>query len=265
MSPLGPPDPFPFSRRMFLKGLGIGSLAVGAVPLLDSGRASAQAGPTLLRRPAVTGAPVPEQLHVQFGADAATEAAVSWATARRVSRPRLRLGSAEDDFGDTVDAEERVYTEALSGQTVYTYHARLSGLRPDSRYRYQVFHSGHVPVGGGFRTGPAARTKAFRFTSFGDQSVPSAVGQGLGPWSANAGFIVDAVDATDPLFHLMNGDLCYANLSDDPVATWASFFNNNMRSAANRPWMPAAGNHENEVGNGPQGYLSYETALHAAR
>jgi hypothetical protein len=57
----------------------------------------------------------------------------------------------------------------------------------------------------------------------------------------------------------MNGDLCYANVSDDPVGTWASFFNTNMRSAANRAWMPAAGNHENEVGNGPQGYLSYET------
>ena len=75
----------------------------------------------------------------------------------------------------------------------------------------------------------------------------------------NAGFIVPAVDATDPLFHLMNGDLCYANLSDDPVATWSSFFNTNMPSAAVRPWMPAAGNHENEVGNGPDGYKSYQT------
>jgi len=27
----------------------------------------------------------------------------------------------------------------------------------------------------------------------------------------------------------------------------------------NRPWMPSAGNHENEVGNGPEGYLSYQT------
>jgi hypothetical protein len=48
-------------------------------------------------------------------------------------------------------------------------------------------------------------------------------------------------------------------VSDDPPATWRSFFDNNMRSARNRPWMPAAGNHENESGNGPQGYLAYQT------
>lgn len=43
------------------------------------------------------------------------------------------------------------------------------------------------------------------------------------------------------------------------MATWRSFFANNQRSARNRLWMPAAGNHENEVGNGPQGYLAYQT------
>jgi hypothetical protein len=40
---------------------------------------------------------------------------------------------------------------------------------------------------------------------------------------------------------------------------WAEYFNNTQLSAANRPWMPAIGNHENEPGNGPQGYLSYQT------
>jgi hypothetical protein len=176
-----------------------------------------------------------------------------------VVRPRLRLGGAEGDFGDQVEAEERVYTEALTGQTVYTYHARLEDLHPDTAYTYEVLHEGTAPVKGRFRTGPVGRSKPFRFTSFGDQAIPAAVGMGLGPWTTNAGFIVDAVEATDPLFHLLNGDLCYANVSDDPVATWASFFNNNQRSAANRPWMPAAGNHESEVANGPAGYLSYQT------
>ena len=239
--------------------MGLTSLAAVTAPLVDTGWALARTGPTLLRQPAIAGTPVAEQLHVQFGADAATQAAVSWATTQRVLRPRIRLGSHGDGFGRSIDAEERVYTEALTGQSVYTYHAHIRELDPDTRYRYQVFHAGAAPVGGGFTTGPLRRSKPFRFTSFGDQSVPNSVGLGLGPWSPNAGYIVDAVDATDPLFHLMNGDLCYANVSDDPVATWASFFNNNMRSAANRAWMPAAGNHENEVGNGAQGYLSYQT------
>ncbi len=62
-----------------------------------------------------------------------------------------------------------------------------------------------------------------------------------------------------PLFHLFNGDLCYANLAEDRVRTWWDFWTNNSRSARNRPWMPSPGNHENELGNGPIGYRAYQT------
>ena len=238
------------SRRQVLSTAG---LAAVAVPL------AARYAPALVRQADKAGAPEPEQVHVQFGADASSQVAVSWATSAAVSRPRLRLGLTSSDYGRQVPAEERTYTEALTGQTVWTYHARLRGLHPDTQYVYEVFNDGATPVTGQFRTGPRGRSGGFRFTSFGDQSIPAAVGLGLGPWTPNAGYIVPAVESLDPLFHLFNGDLCYANVSDDPVATWTSFFNNNTRSAANRPWMPAAGNHENEVGNGPQGYLSYQT------
>jgi hypothetical protein len=239
------------SRRQVLSTAG---LAAVAVPL-----AARRQAPALVRRSDAAGAPGPEQVHVQFGADAASQVAVSWAAAAAVSRPRLRLGLASSGYGHSVPAEERSYAEALTGEKVWTYHARLDGLHPDTPYVYEVLNDGAAPVTGMFRTGPKGRSRGFRFTSFGDQSVPAAVGLGLGPWTPNAGYIVPAVESLDPLFHLFNGDLCYANVSDAPVATWASFFNNNTRSAANRPWMPAAGNHENEVGNGTQGYLSYQT------
>lgn len=158
-----------------------------------------------------------------------------------------------------VPAQERSYTEALTGETVWTYHARLGFLRPDSEYLYEVVHDGAARIPGTFRTAPEGRSRPFRFTSFGDQSVPVPVpvGLGLGPHSRNAGYVVDAVEALDPLFHLLNGDLCYANVSDDPVATWSTYFSSNRRSMRNRPWMPVAGNHENEVGNGPHGYAAY--------
>src|SRR5215472_12764080 len=240
------------SRRQVLTTAG---LVAVAVPLAAQRPAAA----ALVRQADVAGAAGPEQVHVQFGADAMSQVAVSWATAAAVWGPLLRLGSASSGFGLSVPAEVRTYTEALTGETVWTYHAHLDNLQPDTQYVYEVLNDGASPVTGMFRTGPAGRSRGFRFTSFGDQSVPAAVGLGLGPWTANAGFIVPAVEALDPLFHLFNGDLCYANVSDDPVATWTSFFTNNTRSAANRPWMPAAGNHENEVGNGPQGYLSYQT------
>jgi len=239
-------------RNVLITG---GVAAAAAAPLLRGHRT----GPALILRPETVGAPPPEQVHVQFGADAASQVAVSWAAAAAAARPRVRLGDAEHGFGRYEEAEERVYTEALTGEIVYTYHARLGFLAPDTEYVYEVLHDGAPPVAGTFRTGPRGRSRGFRFTSFGDQSIPAPVGLGLGPATANAGYIVDAVDALDPLFHLMNGDLCYANISDVPVATWASFFTNNMRSARYRPWMPTAGNHENEVANGPQGYLAYQT------
>lgn len=213
---------------------------------------------SLLRGPDSTGVPGPEQLHLQFGPDAATQMVASWATPVPVARPRLRLGTLDGGLGTTVDAVMRTYTEAITGQPVWTYHAVLDHLEPATDHVYEVLHDGAPPIGGRFRTGPFGRAP-FRFTSFGDLSIPAGVGAGLGPASANAAYTVDAVEATDPLFHLINGDLSYANCSDAPVETWRAFFSNAMRSARNRPWMPCAGNHENEVGNGSQGYLAYQT------
>jgi 3',5'-cyclic AMP phosphodiesterase CpdA len=222
---------------------------------------------SLIHRPAITGAPPPEQVHVQFGADAAGQISVSWAAAAAAARPRLRFGPARGTAGgpaagtqeSQIGAEERVYTDALTGETVWTYHSRIDSLEPDTPYAYQVLHDGAAPVHGTFRTGPRGRSRPFRFTSFGDQSIPAPVGDGLGPNSPNAGYVVDAVESLDPLFHLVNGDLCYANASDQPVATWSSYFASIGRSARHRPWMPAPGNHENEAGNGSQGYRSFQT------
>ncbi|MGN6793858.1 MAG: purple acid phosphatase family protein [Streptosporangiaceae bacterium] len=213
----------------------------------------------LVRRPGAAGAPAPEQVHLQFGADASRQVAVSWAVAATVARPRLRFGQAGGQPGSQVDADERCYTDALTRQTVWTYHVRLGSLEPDTAYGYEVLHDGAAPVPGTFRTAPEGRSRPFRFTSFGDHAIPAAVGDGSGPHSPNSGYVVAAVDRLDPLFHLVNGDLCYANSSDQPVDTWTSYFANISRSARYRPWMPTPGNHENEAGNGPQGYLSYQT------
>jgi 3',5'-cyclic AMP phosphodiesterase CpdA len=77
--------------------------------------------------------------------------------------------------------------------------------------------------------------------------------------SPAAGDTTLGVERLQPLFHLLNGDLCYANIAEDRVRTWWDFWENNSRSARKRPWMPAAGNHENELGNGPIGYQAYQT------
>jgi hypothetical protein len=86
-----------------------------------------------------------------------------------------------------------------------------------------------------FRTAPAGRS-AFRFTSFGDLATPNT------QWVLSYGqsrYAVAEVEAQQPLFHLLNGDLCYANLNPtSQPEVWRDFGNNNQASAANRPWMP---------------------------
>lgn len=211
-----------------------------------------------------SGAPPVTGLHLQFGADASTEVVVSWHTPVPVARSGVEIGSADDGLGLLVPAVTRRYRDAASGSTVYAHHARIAGLRPDTHYVYAAQHSGATAELGTVRTAPRGRA-ALRFTSFGDQSTPTldaSVARAFGrddPSSPFAGDITSAVEHAAPLFNLVNGDLCYANLSRDRVKSWSDWFENNSRSARYRPWMPAPGNHENEFGNGPFGYRAYQT------
>src|SRR6516165_12456130 len=209
-------------------------------------------------------APIVGGLHLQFGADASTEVVVSWHTPAPVSRPRVVFGTPEDGLGQATAAQTMAYRDAASGQTVYAHHATITGLWPDAQYVYAAMHDGADPELGTVRTAPRGRT-ALRFTSFGDQSTPTldaSVARAFGRdnrGSPAAGDITSAVEHAAPLFNLVNGDLCYANLAHDRIGTWTAWFENNTRSARYRPWMPAAGNHENELGNGPIGYWAYQT------
>jgi hypothetical protein len=73
--------------------------------------------------------------------------------------------------------------------------------------------------------------------------------------------VVAEVEALQPSFHLLCGDLCYADTAPtqlrDRAAIWNSWFNLNQPSSMRRAWMPALGNHEVESGNGTLGLRSY--------
>src|SRR5260370_1229005 len=115
------------SRRQVLSTAGLAAVAVPLVKL--------HGAPALIRRPDAVGAPGPQQVHVQFGADAASQVAVSWATAAAVSRPRLRLGRDGRGHGDEIPAEGRTYTEALTGETRWTSPPTLHGPEPHTPSR----------------------------------------------------------------------------------------------------------------------------------
>jgi 3',5'-cyclic AMP phosphodiesterase CpdA len=257
---------FEFSRRKLLAGAGV-AVAASLLGIGESDAASAIASPSRVTAPPVHG------LHLQFGVDASSEIVVSWHTLAPVRRPRVLLGRVDGAFERTAIAEETSYTDAKSGLVVYAYHAELRTLRPGCTYMYAALHEGAEPEFGTFSTLRRGRS-AFTFTSFGDQGTPTLgkryvppegvtipnppyVNDNLG--SPSAGDTTLGVERLRPAFHLFNGDLCYANLAEDRVRTWWDFWANNTRSARHRPWMPAPGNHENELGNGPIGYRAYQT------
>jgi Purple acid Phosphatase, N-terminal domain/Calcineurin-like phosphoesterase len=233
------------SRRSFIGGVGVtaGGLVVASSPVLWQQAARADT---------VTA----EQVHLTFGQDPAREVAVSWVTPTSVSSPTVLVGSAAGGFGRRIPAETRAYTDSNNSIQTIAQHARIEGLRPDTAYVYRIVSGGETQVSGAFRTAPEGRVP-FRFTSVGDIACGDTA---FSKASLNAEATAASVEHFDPVVHLVNGDLSYANSNQlTQPQVWAQYFDNTQFSAASRPWMPTLGNHENEPGNGPQGYLSYQT------
>ena len=270
MTPSDPHLDLDVSRRRLLAAAGLGG-GLAAASLLGAGSAGAAEPSPAVRNPVMT--PPVVGLHLQFGADAATQMVVSWHSLQPVVHPRVLLGRMDGRLEQVIPAHEARYTDAKGGQIVHAWHADIDRLRPDTAYLYAALHDGAQPVFATFRTAPRGRAP-MTFTSFGDQGTPT-LGKLYTPppgvTLANPPFVNDnlgspaaahttmGVERIQPLFHLFNGDLCYANLAQDRVRTWWDFWENNSRSARGRPWMPSPGNHENELGNGPIGYQAYQT------
>ena len=230
---------------------GAGLLATAAVAATVAPASAATGDPASA---AGSGAGTPEQIHLTWANDPARSVVVSWASPGRAVRPRVQVGER------VIHAEERPYTDGINGERVYTYHARVGDLRPGKTYGYSITADNDAnaadPFTATFTTAPQGRAR-FRFTSYGDLATPNT------QWVLSYGqsaYAVAAVESFSPLFHLLNGDLCYADLNPTvQPEVWRDFGNNNQSSAANRAWMPCPGNHEVEFNNGPQGFTSYLT------
>jgi Purple acid Phosphatase, N-terminal domain/Calcineurin-like phosphoesterase len=272
------------TRRTFLSGVVVVGAAVGLAGVEGTVRppsalaATPPSGPppTTLPLPTTT---APEQLLLTWGHDPATAVTVSWSAPGTVPMPAPMLAWSTAPItavnpGRTVqlpepqplDATQRYpaastvsFTDGLNAQTTYYYHVQLRDLEPGTRYYYQVSDGAATPstAGASFQTAPNGRAK-FRFSSYGDLATPSydlnASGNQWHESCDNAYYAVTAIENPGdgngpPLFHLLNGDLCYANLDfQNASGVWRDFGINISRSAANRPWMPALGNHETEFG-----------------
>ncbi|HUY46208.1 MAG TPA: fibronectin type III domain-containing protein [Streptosporangiaceae bacterium] len=79
----------------------------------------------------------PEQVHLTWGDDPATSVVVSWASPGRAIAPRVLL-DGPGAGRRVIPGLARSYTDGLNGETVWTYHAVIAGLRPDTGYSYAV-------------------------------------------------------------------------------------------------------------------------------
>jgi hypothetical protein len=200
----------------------------------------------------------PEQIHLTWGRDPATSVTVSWVSPEQAVRPRVLLAGQGGD-SRLVPAVRRSYTDGIGGETVWAYHAQITGLAPAAAYSYRVTadnDGADEAARATFRTAPRGRAP-FRFTSFGDLATPDP------QWVMSSGqraCAVAAVESFQPLFHLLNGDLSDGDLNPaSQVRAWRDFGRTCQASAAFRPWMPCLGDHEIEFGNGPQGLAAYLT------
>ncbi|HUR14272.1 MAG TPA: metallophosphoesterase family protein [Mycobacteriales bacterium] len=215
------------SRRQFLQR----SAAVSGAAVLTS------ATPLFWQQPAyAAGAPV-SHLHLQFGADAAHEATVSWRTTSPVKTPFVEVD------GTRVRATTRQYPGYAGG---WFHSARLKGLHAATTYRYRVGHAGQALTGDRLTTGPSGRQR-FTWTGFGDQgySVPTA-------GRNDAHHNTKLAQRIDPALHAIVGDLAYAN---GDQAIWDQWMGMVSPMARRRPWMPCIGNHEIESQLDPVGLL----------
>jgi hypothetical protein len=273
------------TRRSFLSGVVVVGAAVGLAAVTDGALGATPAlaatpptGPPTTTVPLPT-TTAPEQLLLTWGRNPATDVTVSWLSPGTVAQPAptltySRFPITPERPGRTIslpapqplDVTQRYhdsaavsFTDGLNAQTTYYYHVQLRDLEPGTRYYYQVSDGAPTPstAGASFETAPAGRAR-FRFSSYGDLATPSydlnASGNQWHESCDNSYYAVSAIENPGdgqgpPLFHLLNGDLCYANLDfQNAPGVWRDFGVNISRSAANRPWMPALGNHETEFG-----------------
>jgi Calcineurin-like phosphoesterase len=293
------------SRRAALRGAATAAAGLGLVGGLSSvlaacGSPSGGGGVGGATPLALTGR------HLSFGVDPMRQMAIAGElTAAPAGKVLLDIGT-DTGYGHTIEAQVRHLIShvpqqdgSISSADQYFVHGLADGLAPGQRYHYRFrLPGGGTTQDGVLRTAPSIRAP-FTFTAFGDQGVN-------GPKSNGCGFTDDYYRAGDsrrtaepasslvalitkrrPAFHLLAGDICYAdptgdgkpmrnaapdNPADgfdnfDPI-TWTRYFASIESSAAGSPWMFATGNHDMEAvydDNRSPGGATHGYGGHAAR
>jgi hypothetical protein len=292
----------PVSRRAALRGAAGGLAGLAVIGGLDTALAACSPGPAAGPPPlALSGR------HLSFGADPTRQMAVAGELVGRPTGPVLLDLGLDLRYGATVEAEVRELVSqvpqadgSIRAADQFFVHGLAEQLSPGTEYHYRFrLPGGGVTPDAVFRTAPAAGRTPFTFTAFGDHGLnrPARVSTAFtddyylradsrrAPRPASA--LVDLVASGRPAFHLLAGDICYAdptgeghpmrnNAPEDPPAgfdnfdptTWTAYFHSIEGSAASTPWMFATGNHDMEAvydDNHAPGGSTHGYGGHAAR
>jgi hypothetical protein len=253
---------FHVTRRTALVGGAIGGAGLMGLGKLSDASAALAAGSEDEQVAVANLATTAEQLHFTFGADPTSEVTVSWTPtgSEPMRAPMLAFSTSpitEENPGELVFlpdpapfslAKPRTgpcatsFVDGQTGATTYHYHVPLTGLQADTTYYYAVSDGAGTAEAAtaSFQTAPAGRA-SFRFTAFGDQG-----NNPVSPYTTEG--VAEPGDGKGaPLFHLMVGDLAYADGSNPPPV-WERWATMVSAAAKSFPWMPVMGNHEVEKG-----------------
>lgn len=225
-------------RRSVIKGIAAASGSL-VLPTLWRQSGKAAAGTRVLGR------------HLAYGADPRTSVILDFSVLGDFTAAQVEA-TASSGGGSAA----QVSVNGVRGSTRRYGRAHLTGLKPGTAYTYQVILDGRPAVQGEFQTAPS-QADSFRFTAFGDQGT-----------DAVAGVMLARLAKLRPMFHLLAGDLCYADSSGlgGPgdhfnSAVWDRWLDQNDSVAAGMPWMSVPGNHEMEPGFGMHGYAGFLTRV----
>jgi Purple acid Phosphatase, N-terminal domain/Calcineurin-like phosphoesterase len=170
----------------------------------------------------------PSQVRISYGEDASRIMRIVWQTASPTSLSVVEYGLTEQ-FGSSAAASKRNYAY----ETGSIVEATLYNLKPNSRYFFRVGNKldGWSKVST-FQTADP-NPKEFTFTAYGDHGI-----------SEDAIKNVDNVLFEKPAFHLLLGDISYAN-GNQPI--WDQYLAQIEPMSSCIPYMISYGNHENET------------------
>ncbi len=278
------------SRRTALRG--------GASVLAALGATTAPWALTACARAASTPVGVIGR-HLSVGSDPRRQVAIAAELTGKPVGPVVVDVGADATYGQTLDAEVRNLVSMvpqqdgdIRGAEQYFVHGFVDGLAPGARVHYRFrLADGTTTPDAVFTAAPARNALApFTFTAFADQGVnvdnsyePDDTRRAAAPSDA----LVALVAAQRPAFHLLAGDICYADPGGyghpvknngagsadngfdnfDPTV-WSQYFGVIEKSAATTPWLFATGNHDMEAlydDNRAPGGATHGYAGHAAR